>query len=77
MPSFDGVAERPLTASAQDAVYRLEDLRLMFGRNSKKAGFPQRACILQPARMAEAGRPVSGVIRQRVEKEVAKHITFL
>jgi hypothetical protein len=27
--------------------------------------------------MAQAGRPVGGVIRQRVEKEVAWHISFL
>ena len=77
MPSFDGVAERPLTASAQDAVYRLEDLRLMFGRNAKKDGFPQRACLLEPARMAQAGLPVGGIVRQGVEKEVSGHISFL
>ena len=77
MPSFDSVAERPLTASAQDAVYRLEDLRLMFGRNAKKDGLPQRACMLQPARMAQAGLPVGDIVRQGVEKEVFGHINFL
>ena len=77
MAGLDCVAEYPLASRTQNGTYLRKDLRLMLERDAVMDGFPQRTGNLQLARMAEAGLPVGGVVRQWIEKEVAGHINFL
>lgn len=77
MAGLDRITEHALAPGTENGADLRKDVRLMIQRDAVMNGFTQGPGGLQPTRMAQAGRPVGGVIRQRVEKEVAWHISFL
>ena len=67
MAGLNRITEHALPPGTENGADLRKDIRLILKRDAVPDCIPQRPRLTKSARMAEAGRPVGGVVWQRFE----------